>query len=82
MDTRKLDHKIQHLGGEFRRNFGPWGARIKTNQSSKVQRTEGGGGGWLPRGGMLRLRIDRRINFNQYKGLKPVLRIVKNILSA
>ena len=44
MDTRKLDHKIEHLGGEFRRNFGPWGARIKTNQSSKVQRTEGGGG--------------------------------------
>ena len=22
-----IDHKIQHLGGEFRRNFGPWGAR-------------------------------------------------------
>ena len=36
----------------------------------------------VARVGMLKVRIDRRITFNQYKGINPVLRIVKNIFSA
>ena len=74
------DQKIRHLSGEFRRSFGPWGAG-NLNEPIFKSSKDGGGGG-CPEGGILKLWNDRHLNFNQYKRLKPVPRIVKNIFSA
>ena len=75
------DHKIRHLSGEFRRSFGPWGAGNLNEPIFEKVKGPGVGVGY-PEGGILKLWNDRRLNFNQYKRLKPVPRIVKNIFSA
>lgn len=57
-----LDHQVRHLGRAIEHNFGPeQGARIWTSQPSKVQMP----GGVVRGSGIVKLRIDRRINVSK-----------------